>query len=50
MKLMKVGTHGQWVRIIQFSETVVGQAIAGLDSVGDVLDWDVVVKVVEMNE
>ncbi len=43
---MEVGTHWQWVRILQVSAEVVGKAIAGSDLVGDVFEWDVV----EMDE
>ncbi len=47
---MKVGTHGQWVRILQFSAEVVGKAVAGADLVGGVVDWDVEGRVNEMDE
>ncbi len=47
---MEVSTHWQQVRVLQFSVEVVGKAIAGSDLVGDVLEWDVFVKVVEMDE
>ncbi len=46
---MEVGTHGQRVRILQFSAEVVGEAIAGSDLVGGVSVY-VVVRVGEMDE
>ncbi len=49
MKLMEVGTHRQWVRILQFSAEAVGEAIAGLDSVGGVSVY-VFVRVGKMDE
>ncbi len=39
---MEVGTHWQWVRILQVSAEVVGKAITSSDLVGDVLEWDVI--------
>ncbi len=39
------------MRVLQFPAEVVGKAIAGLDSVGGVLEWDVVVvRVDEVDE
>ncbi len=49
LKSMKVGMQEQWVGIPQFSAEVVGNAITGSDLVGDVLDWDVIVRVVEVS-
>ncbi len=49
MKLMKVVTYLQWVRILQFSVKVVGKAVAGLDLVGDIVRC-FVVRVSDMDD